>query len=150
MIVLSVIIAAGAVFALWRRAFGGWLGLSRVALLSASVGAAASIASWKYGISWEPIIVAACWAWLWADGHEFDPPGKALFYRYATPMAVCAAIIGNPWLAMIGPAIFLCYWDSWRLWPSFRYKGFLDGCYAYAELGAGFVAGAILVVAMSL
>ncbi len=142
------VIVAFVIGALLRRAFGGWLGMSRVALLSIMGSIAAGVAGWKYGLSWEPLAIAACWSWLWADGHEFDPPSKSLFYRYLAPMAVCAAIVGLPSLVLIGQAIFACYWLSWRLWPPYRAGGFIDGVYAYAELGAGGFAFAILTASM--
>jgi len=135
-------------FALWRRAFGGWLGLSRSVLLAGSCGVAGLLAHYRFGFDWQVPVIVACWAWLWSDGHQFDPPGKVLAYRYIAPMAVCAALVGEPALMMIGPGIFAAYWGSWRLWPSYRLGGFLDGCYAYAELGAGFWAGAVLAATL--
>lgn len=149
-VVWGFVFASGAAFSIWRRAFGGWLGLSRALLLAVSGGVVSGIAYLHYGVDWRVPVIAACWAWLWADGHEFDPPGKSLFYRYTAPMAVCAAVIGNPWLVAIGPAIFASYWLSWRAWPTWRAGGFIDGAYAYAELGAGFVAGAIFAASMAI
>jgi hypothetical protein len=130
--------------AFWRRAYGGWLGLSRVMLLVASVAVASALAWLKYGTDWRVLIIAAGWAWLWSDGHEFDPPGKTLLYRYLAPSAVMAAIVGNPWLMLIGVGIFAAYWISWRAWPTWRDGGFIDGAYAYAELGAGAAAFGVL------
>jgi len=140
-----IVIAISAIgFGLWRRMFGGWLSLSRVMLLCLSVAGAAALAYHRWGIDWRVAVVAACWAWLWADGHKFDPPGKVLAYRYLAPMAVCGAIVGIPWLVLIGPGIFAAYWASWRIWPAFRFGSIIDGCYSYAELAAGFWAGAVL------
>lgn len=135
-------------FALWRRAFGGWLGLSRSFLLATSCLAAGALAYGRFGIDWRVAALVACWAWLWSDGHQFDPPGKVLAYRYLAPMAVCAALVGEPALMMIGSGIFAAYWASWRVWPSYRLGGFLDGCYAYAELGAGLWAGTVLAATL--
>ena len=145
-----LIIASAVAFALWRRAFGGWLSLSRSALLAGSCAVAGLLAYGRYGLDWRAPVIVACWAWLWADGHSFDPPGKSLAYRYVAPMTVCAALVGEPGLVLVGAGVFAAYWASWRLWPSYRLGGFLDGCYAYAELGAGLWAGTVLAAAMLL
>jgi len=144
-----LVLAAAIAFAMWRRAFGGWLSLPRSALLAGSCASAGVLAYYRFGVDWRVPVIVACWAWLWSDGHKFDPPGKVLLYRYFAPMAVCAAIVGVPWLVLIGPGIFAAYWLAWRMWPSYRIGGFLDGCYAYAELGAGTWAGAALAAALS-
>lgn len=144
----SAIFAISIAGALWRRAFGGWLGLSRVMLLSLSVIAASGMAYFHYGLDWRVVIVALCWAWLWSDGHQFAPPGKETFYRYVAPMAVCGSIIGNPWLVLIGPGIFGAYWLAARYAPEWRWGGFIDGAYAYAELGAGSWAFGTMSIAM--
>lgn len=148
MIYAVSVIATAIAFALWRRSFGGWLSLSRSALLAGSCIAAGMLAYHRYGIDWRVAVIVVCWAWLWSDGHEFDPPDKELAYRYIAPMAACSALVGEPWLVLIGPGIFAAYWIAWRAWPSYRIGGFLDGCYAYAELGAGMWAGVVLTAVM--
>lgn len=144
--IVSITITGG----LWRRCFGGWLCLSRVMLLSLSIIAASGMAYLHYGLDWRVVIVALCWAWLWSDGHQFAPPGKEMFYRYAAPMAVCGAVIGNPWLVLIGPGIFGAYWLSAKYAPEWQCGGFIDGVYAYAELGAGAWAFGVLSAIMAL
>jgi hypothetical protein len=138
------ILAIAVAFALWRRAFGGWLSLSRSALLAGSCAAIGLLGLWRMGLDWRVAIIVACWAWTWADGHKFDPPGKDLAYRYLAPMAVCAALTGIPLLTAVGPGVFASYWLAWRLWPTYRRGSFIDGAYAYAELGAGFWGGLIV------
>jgi hypothetical protein len=145
---ILIVLAAAVAFALWRRAFGGWLSLSRPALLAGSCVVAGLFAYHRYGFDWRVAVIVACWSWLWADGHQFDPPGKTLAYRYLAPMAVCAALVGEPRLVLVGPGIFAAYWASWRLWPTYRRGSVLDGAYAYAELGAGLWSGTVLAAVM--
>jgi hypothetical protein len=144
----AIVVVAIVFGGLWRRAFGGWLGMSRVMLTVASVIVASALAWVSYGIDWRVGVVAAGWAWLWSDGHEFDPPGKTLLYRYLAPSATMAVLVGNPWLVLIGLGIFAAYWTAWRLWPTWRSGDFVDGVYAYAEIGAGAVAFGVLALVL--
>jgi hypothetical protein len=127
---------------LWRRMFGGWLGTSRVVLVVLSLLLIAPGLIWMPG-SWSKMpLVAACWLWLWCDGHEWTDV-KALAYRYGYPSACMAALSGYWACLLIGPLIAGGYWLVQRDVVARRlprWGEFLDGEIAYAELWAGFVA----------
>jgi len=130
---------------LWRRAFGGWLGLSRVALTVVGV-VMAVVPSVLVLPWWQALVVGVCFAWLWTDGHDFYPATwRKLGYRYLGPAATLGALVGAPVLIVVGPLVFGGYWLAERYWPrSWRIGGFIDGHTSVGEIAAGVVVYGVL------
>jgi len=146
-VLIALCSVAAAVGGLWRRMFGGWMSASRSALVAASLGLIAPGLVWMpHDLWWIKVpLVAACWLWLWCDGHEWTAV-KTMVYRYGYPSAAIAAISGYWACLLIGPAIAAGYWLVQRdiiarRLP--RWGDFLDGEIAYAEVWAGFIAALI-------
>jgi len=127
MTILSlVLIAAWATGgALWRRAFGGWGGLSRRVTYVLSL-----------PLSLLPLLVAA-WGlpWPWLLGVTSVGAGLVLLFF------VCGLWPGviDGWRVWRKYGPFAAgYWAAWRWWPSsWRLGGFVDGANAVGELTLG-------------
>lgn len=154
---LAVAIIAIIAVMLWRRIFGGWLGLRR-SLLHLALFCVVVAAVW---ISFRRIDLAVAIGMVvmatWADGHEWTMP-KFMFYRYALGPAVIGGLLawatGRPealCFFIAGAAVAAVYWAAQRWWPAtWCVGGFIDGPIAVAELGAGLSINGGLLIAVAL
>lgn len=114
--------------ALWRRAFGGWGGVSRGILEIPCVAMAAFPFSWAFT---GPL---PFW-WSVATGAVFSSLVLLFFIRGF----VSGPIDADQWspFRKYGP-FGAGYWLAWRYWPaSWRLGGFIDGPYSVGELFLG-------------
>lgn len=119
---LLLIVLNAAIYGLWRRAYGGWLGMSKTALRWGSVALAWPVVFYSGWLSWP--VFGCVWVLYWSKGHEWTSRSR-LLYRYGPPGLV--------------------YTLLQRFWPErWRCGGFVDGPIAVAELSMGAIIGLVV------
>ena len=113
------LLAAIIFWAVWRRAFGGWLSLPRPAIVVVGVLVAAGQFYFTHGLA-EALFAAGLTGLFWTPGHNFRK-NSALWKRYF--------VVGIPWMLL-------------EKYEGKRPLGM--GWTELAELGAGGIFGAII------